>query len=139
MTKRDLGPAANTGREIADRVLRERINDARKQEALEIYDELLRTVWDRILPTLGRATVVAITERALALTQEHFPIIERLKVGPDGLVFDGLRESMGESDIAVIRDALRELVADLIDILAILTGDTLVKQLITEIDVRSGP
>lgn len=139
MTKRDLGPGANTGREVADRVLRERLNDARKQEILEIYEELLRTVWDRILPTLGRATVIAITERALVLTREHFPVIEQLKVGPDGLVFDQLRESIGESGVSSIREALQELVADVIDILAILTGDVLVTQLVAEIEVRRGP
>ena len=136
MIKRYWGPEANTGREVADRVLRERLNNARKQEILEIYEELLRTVWDRIQPTLGRATVIAITERALVLTREHFPVIEQLTVGPDGLVFDQLRESMGESEVSAIREALQELVADVIDILAILTGDVLVKQLVTEIEVK---
>lgn len=139
MIKRYLGPQANAAREVTDRVLSERLNDARKQEVLEIYEELLRTVWDRILPTLGRATVIAITERALVLTREHFPVIEQLTVGPDGLVFDQLRGAMGESEVSAIREALQELVADVIDILAILTGDALVKQLVTEIEVRRGP
>jgi hypothetical protein len=43
---------------------------------------------------------------------------------------------MSDSDLEVIREALRELVADLIDILAMLTGDILVQQLIKEIDGR---
>jgi hypothetical protein len=134
MTKEQNTPTPGSGREVADKVLNERIRQARKGEVLEIYEELLRTVWDRILPTLGRVTVMAIMERAIVLTKESFPIVERLEVTSDGLSFDALRSSMSESELAVIREALRELVADLIDILAMLTGDVLVQQLIKEID-----
>jgi hypothetical protein len=139
MTKEDKTPGPSSGHEVADKVLSDRIRQARKEEVLEIYEELLQTVWDRILPTLGRVTVMAIMERAIILTKEGFPIIGRLKVSPDGLLFDELRVSVSESELAVIREALRELVADLIDILAMLTGDILVQQLIKEIDGRRQP
>jgi len=136
MKKQQTSPGTSSGREVADKVLNERIRQARKEEVLEIYEELLQTIWTRILPTLGRVTVMAIMERAITLTKENFPIVERLKVSPEGLLFDDLRSSMSESDLEVIREALRELVADLIDILAMLTGDVLVQQLIKEIDGR---
>ncbi|MCG6861848.1 MAG: hypothetical protein LJE70_11295 [Chromatiaceae bacterium] len=136
MTKEPKDPGLGSGREVADKVLSERIKQARKEEVLEIYEELLQTVWDRILPTLGRVTVIAIMERAITLTRESFPIVQRLEVSPDGLLFDDLRDGMDESELEVIREALRELVADLIDILAMLTGDVLVQQLIKEIDGR---
>jgi hypothetical protein len=139
MTNQGQGPGANTGREMANQLLSEGIKDARKQEILESYEQLLRTVLDRLVPSLGRVTVIAITERALALTQERFPAIERPKLSPDGLFFDELRDSMGDSEVAVIRAALHELVADVIDIIAILTGDDLMKHLIEEIEVRRGP
>ena len=66
----------------------------------------------------------------------HQVFVERLEVTPDGLSFEDLRESVSESELETIREALRELVADLIDILAMLTGDVLVQQLIKEIDGR---
>jgi hypothetical protein len=134
MTKEQNTPTPGSGREVADKVLNERIRQARKGEVVEIYEELLQTVWDRILPTLGRVTVMAIMERAIVLTKESFPIVESLEVTSEGLSFDALRRSMSESELEVIREALRELVADLIDILAMLTGDILVQQLIKEID-----
>jgi hypothetical protein len=136
MTNKEQSPGSSSGREVADKVLNERIRQARKEEVLEIYEELLQTIWDRILPTLGRVTVIAIMERAIALTKGNFPIVERLEVSPDGLLFDDLRSSVSESELAAIREALRELVADLIDILAMLTGDILVDRLIKEIDGR---
>lgn len=136
MSKKNEGLGTSSGHEVADQVLSDRIRQARKEEVLEIYEELLQTVWDRILPTLGRVTVMAIMERAIVLTKDHFPVVERLEVTPDGLSFDDLRDSMSESDLETIREALRELVADLIDILAMLTGDVLVQQLIKEIDGR---
>lgn len=136
MTKQDQGPGSRPGYEVVDKVLSARTHQACKEEILEIYEELLQTLWDRILPTLGRVTVVAIMERALTLTKKNFPIAERLKVSPGGLLFDKLRDSMEESELETIREALRELVANLIDILAMLTGDTLVQQLIKEVDGR---
>ncbi len=133
MTEETASPSAH---EMVDKVINNRINDARKAEVLGIYEELLQTVWDRILPTLGRVTTVAIMERAIILTKEKYPIVSRVGVGPGGLVLDSLRESSNGADSATIREALKELVADLIDILAMLTGDILVSQLIKEIEGR---
>jgi len=136
MTKEQKAASPGSGREMADKVLNERIREARKEEVLEIYEELLQTVWDRILPTLGRVTVMAIMERAIVLTKESYSVVERLEVASEGLSFDALRSSMSDSELQTIREALRELVANLIDILAMLTGDVLVQQLIKEIDGR---
>jgi len=136
MSEKNLKP---NGYEVVDKVIDKRIQHVRKEEVLVIYDELLQTIWDRILPTLGRVTTMAIVERAIILTKENYPIIEQVKVGPDGLVLQKLREVIDESELDTIRKALKELVADLIDILALLTGDILVKQLIQEIDGRRSP
>jgi len=119
-------------------VLSERVRQAPREEVLEIHEDLLQTVWNRILPTLGRVTVIAIMERAIILTQDSFPIAGLLKVSPEGLLLEDLRGSIDESDLGVIRQALRELVANLIDILAMLTGDILVQQLIKEMDGGHG-
>lgn len=122
--------------EVIEQVVQERVAQARKEEVLEIYDDLLRTIWNRILPTLGRVTVMAIMERTLALTSETYPLIARLKVTHEGVLFHVLRDRLGESERQVIREALKELIANLIDILAMLTGDILVKQLLQEIEGR---
>lgn len=122
--------------EQAERLIEARVSQARKEEVLAIYEDLLATIWNRILPTLGRVTVMAIMERALALTAADFPLVERLQVTNEGLSFDELREHVSEEERAVLREALRELIANLIDILAMLTGDILVRQLMQEIEGR---
>jgi hypothetical protein len=125
-----------SGHAAIERLVEERIAQARKEELLEIYDDLLKTIWNRILPTLGRVTVMAIMERALALTEESYPLIGKLQVNTEGVSFRSLSQSMKGKESQVIREGLKELIANLIDILAMLTGDILVKQLLQEIEGR---
>lgn len=111
-------------------------NMARKEEVLEIYEDLLQTIWNRIMPTLGRVTVTAIMERALALTVEKYPLIKHLEVRTEGVCFEVLRQHLGEEEKPILREALKEVITNLIDILAMLTGDILVRQLLKEIKER---
>lgn len=128
--------AHEPGHEVIEQVVRERVTQARKEEVLEIYNDLLKTIWNRILPTLGRVTVMAIMERALAITEETYPLIGHLQVTSEGVSFRGLSQNVKDEDTHVIREGLKELIANLIDILAMLTGDILVKQLLQEIEGR---
>lgn len=130
-------PESDIGHEMMDQAVEERITQARKEEILEIYNDLLRTIWNRILPTLGRVTVMAIMERALVLTQESYAVIGYLQVTSEGITFRVLSQNIEDEDSQVIREGLKDLVANLIDILAMLTGDILVKQLMKEIEGRS--
>lgn len=122
--------------EAIERRVEDRVIQARKEDILEIYEDLLKTIWSRIQPTLGRVTVMAIMERAVVLTKERYLLIEHLRVIPEGVSFDVLRQRVGEEERDVIREALKELIANLIDILAMLTGDILVRQLLQEIERR---
>lgn len=122
-------------RQVAEQVSQAK-TQARKEEVLEIYEDLLQTIWNRIIPTLGRMTVMAIMERALLTTQEQYPVIKHLSVTPEGISFEVLRQRIGNEDRTILREALKELVTDLIDILAMLTGDILVRKLIKEIEGR---
>ncbi|MFH7025746.1 MAG: hypothetical protein ACHBN1_10145 [Heteroscytonema crispum UTEX LB 1556] len=126
--------------EIAEEVVQERVDQAttiaRKQEVLEIYEDLLQTIWNRIMPTLGRVTVTAITERALVLTTEKYPLIKQLSLTSEGVSFEILRQHLGEEEKPVLRDALKELITNLIDIIAMLTGDILVRKLLNEIEEK---
>ncbi len=108
--------------------------EARKEEVIDIYEDLLTTIWSRIMPTLGRVTVVSIMERALALTAEKYPLIGYLESSPDGVSFEEFRQKVSPEQRLLIREALKELVTTLIDILAMLTGDILVRQLLKEIE-----
>jgi hypothetical protein len=122
--------------EVVQRRVDSAKNLARKEEVLEIYEDLLQTIWNRIMPTLGRVTVTAIMERALTLTAEKYPLIKHLQVTMEGVSFEVLRQHLGEERKPILREALKDVVTNLIDILAMLTGDILVRQLLKEIEER---
>lgn len=136
MDDKEKMPERGPGHEMIEIAVQERVAQARKEEVLDIYNDLLKTIWNRILPTLGRVTVMAIMERALALTEETYPIIGFLKVTSEGISFRTLSQNVKDEDNHNIREGLKDLVANLIDILAMLTGDILVKQLLQEIEGR---
>lgn len=128
-------PPASVEKVVQERVDREK-NIARKEEVLEIYEDLLQAIWNRIMPTLGRVTVMAIMERALVLTAEKYPLIKHLEATAEGVSFEILRQRLGEEQKPVLREALKEVITNLIELLAMLTGDILVRQLLKEIEGR---
>lgn len=123
---------ALTRDEIA-RTIRDEVSREVKKGVIEIYEDLLINIWDRILPTLGSLTVATITSKAVSKAKLKYPIIEQLAVAEDGVSFAALRETsaIDEHDL---RDALKEVVSNLFDILAKLTGNILVTQLMREIE-----
>ena len=106
---------------------------ARQDEVVAIYEDLLVTIWNRIAPTLGRVTVTAILERSIADTASKYPFVGAVTVGRDGLSFHDVRAKLDGTDQATIREAFKELVANLIDVLAVLTGDIIVRQLLKDV------
>lgn len=137
MTDSELKPERGHSLAQVEKLVEERVARARKEELLDIYEELLMTIWNRIFPTLGRVTVVAILERALLITANKYPQLHHLKVRNEGLDFSELREHADQSARELLREAFVELVSSLVDILAMLTGDILVQQLVREIEGRS--
>ena len=123
---------------LAEQLVQDQVDqaktEARKEEVIDIYEDLLTTIWNRIMPTLGRVTVVSIMERSVALTAEKYPLIGYIKSSGEGVSFEEFREKVPPEQRLLIREALKELVTTLIDILAILTGDILVRQLLKEIE-----
>jgi len=125
------------GREVVEKMVAERVIRARQEEVLETYEDILSTIWNRIVPTLGQVTVLAIIKRSLALTEQHHPIISALVVTGEGVSFDALHQRLDEDERDAMGQALKELIANLIDILAMLTGDVLVRQLLQQVERRS--
>ena len=113
---------------------REGIESQIKTGVLEIYEDLMRTVWAKIVPTLGTVTVVTIIQRAIDRTGEDHQVLNYLIVTDTGLSFDRIREHLGEEERAELREAFKDLIANLFDILAKLTGNIIVQQLIKEVD-----
>ena len=101
---------------------------------IEIYSDLLQTVWDKILPTLGIVTVMTITERAIAKTKKKFAFLDAVKVTENGLAFAaGMNVLSAQNDVN-LKNGFKVLVCNLFDILAKLTGNILVNQLMREVE-----
>lgn len=137
MTEQQMRSEEGLGREVVEKMVAERVMRARREEVLETYENLLSTIWKRIVPTLGQVTVLAIIKRSLALTEQRHPIISALVVTSEGVSFDDLHQRMEEEERDAMSQALKELIANLIDILAMLTGDVLVRQLLQQVERRS--
>jgi hypothetical protein len=124
-------------------VIERRVDRGVKAEVVDIYEEVLLAVWAKILPTLGKITVRTIAQRALHLTAQSYAILDSMTVTDDGFDFRTLKERVDERDKAAIREALKELIVSLFDILAKLTGNVLVDRLTREIegpeDIKSEP
>ncbi len=120
-----------------------RVDRGVKKEVVDIYEEMLVAVWSKIMPTLGKTTVRTIARRALHLVSQKYAILDSVTVTEDGFDFRSLKERVDEKDKTTIREALRELIVSLFDILARLTGNVLVDRLTREIegleDIRREP
>lgn len=122
---------------VKEIIIKKRVDQTRVDELIDIFVDLVQTIWDRIFPTLGRVTIMAIMERALAQTKEHFSIISHLSIESKGVSFKIFREKIATEDRCFIQESLMEFVANLIDILAILTGNILVTKLQREFEGRA--
>jgi hypothetical protein len=111
-----------------------RVDRGVKKEVVDIYEEMLVAVWSKIVPTLGKTTVRTIARRALHLTAQKYATLESVVVTEDGFDFRSLKDRVDEKDKTTIREALKELIVSLFDILAKLTGNVLVDRLTREIE-----
>lgn len=101
-----------------------------KEAEVELYEELFRSIWARIVPTLGVLNVRAMLEHALAEALPGHPILKEIKVREDGVRLMVLREAVkaGELNHDEVCAALREYLATLIHVLARLTGEVVSRQ-----------
>jgi hypothetical protein len=129
-----ISPNEQDIQQAAERIVQQRVGLARKEEVIAVYHDLVQTIWDRLTPTLGRVTVAAIMERSLAATIEHYQFMSSLRVTREGVSFDALREHLDDQERDSIRDGMKDLITNLIDLLAMLTGDIIVRNLIREIE-----
>jgi len=110
------------------------VNAEIKSSVIEIYEDLLRTVWAKIVPTLGTVTVVTIMQRAISRTAAKHAVLNDLAVNDTGFVFTEIKAKLNGEDREELKNGFKELVANVFDILAKLTGNILVQQLMKEVE-----
>ena len=104
----------------------------RKKEVVDIYAALLDKIWQRALTILGLVTIRAILQRAIRLTAQQYPLIGELTVSEEGLNISELHARVGEREKEIIRQGFEELILNLFDLLAELTGEAIVNKLFAE-------
>jgi len=104
----------------------------RKEEVVDIYAALLDKIWQRALTILGLVTIRAILRRAIRITAHQYPLVGELTVGEEGLNTGELRARVGEREKKVVRQGFEELILNLFDLLAELTGEAIVSKLFAE-------
>jgi predicted house-cleaning noncanonical NTP pyrophosphatase (MazG superfamily) len=105
-----------------------------KEEVTDIYEDLLKTVWERVVQTLGVVTVVSIVDRTIFKTGQKYPFINHLEVKKTGISFEKFKEKLSEKDKDFIKDGLKEMVADFFEIMAKLTGNAVASQLLKDVE-----
>ena len=109
--------------------IKEKIALGVKGEVVDIYEDILKTIWERIAPILGVITVVTILKRTAYRTAQEFPIINNIKFSEEGIDFTELKSRAMEEDKVLIKEIFREFIGNLFDILAKLTGNVIVGDL----------
>ena len=114
--------------------IKEKIALGVKGEVVDIYEDIFKTIWKKISPTLGVITVVTILQRAAYRTAQEFSIIKHLKFGEEGIDFTEMKSMAMTEDKEHIKEGFRELIGNLFDILAKLTGNILVNELMKVVE-----
>lgn len=118
--------------ELKQPITTEQVEVIRKEETVDIYAALLDKIWQRALTILGLVTIRAILRRAIRLTAQQYSLVGELTVGEEGLNTGELRARVGEREKEVIRQGFEELILNLFDLLAELTGEAIVSKLFAE-------
>ncbi len=101
-----------------------------RENIVDVYEDLFVTIWEKITPTLGAITVATIVKRAVQRTADDHEMIGLLTVDQNGVDFTQLKRVAGEKDQSTLKEGFKVLIANLFDILAKLTGNVLVKELL---------
>jgi|AntAceMinimDraft_9_1070365.scaffolds.fasta_scaffold09656_1 predicted house-cleaning noncanonical NTP pyrophosphatase (MazG superfamily) len=117
-----------------DKMIEKQVQISVKEEVTDIYEDLLKTVWERVVQTLGVVTVVSIVDRTIFKTGQKYPFINHLEVKKTGISFEKFKEKLSEKDKDFIKDGLKEMVADFFEIMAKLTGNAVASQLLKDVE-----
>ena len=134
-----LGDRADVHR-ATEELVAQRIGEVRREEIITTYQDLIDSIWRRLESTLGQVTVAILMDRALTETTDRYPLLDVLEVGRSGLNLAVLEQKislLGETEdearLAAARESLRELVVRLVDLLAVLTGDIVVRSMLEDL------
>ena len=107
-----------------------------RENTVDVYEDLFATIWEKLTPTLGAITVATIVERAIRRTAVEHEMVGLLSVSQDGIDFNQPKRIARDNDQAALGEGFKLLVSNLFDILAKLTGNVLVNELLKVVEEK---
>ncbi|HEX2922502.1 MAG TPA: hypothetical protein VHS28_00560 [Chloroflexota bacterium] len=99
---------------------------------IEIYERVMRIVWQRLSPTFGIRTINAIAKNVIVRQARDHPFTHYLSVDSEGLVWSELRAHSAEISQEEMSAGLDILLDDFFDALSNLIGRLVVGKLFQE-------
>jgi len=116
----------------------EDVRTIRKEEVVEVYEDLLSKLWGRMTTTLGVVTARAMMHRSLILTARNYSHLEMVQVSDEGLQVAELKSRVSEREKDALKAGFEELILVLFDLLAELTGQAIVDKLFRDERLLAG-
>ncbi len=104
----------------------------RKAEIVNIYERVMKIVWQRLSPTFGLRTINAIAKNVIVRQAKDHPFVQFLRVGEDGLNWAEMKAHAGEIPEEELSATLESLVDEFFDALSNLIGRLIVGKLFQE-------
>lgn len=107
-------------------------NPSNQLQTVQIYERVMKIVWDRLSPTFGIRTINAIAKNVIARQAHTHPFVQNLQVDADGLVWTEMKSHAGEVPVDELSEGLEILVDEFFDALSNLIGRLIVGKLFQE-------
>jgi len=115
----------------------ENSENQQSEDILRFYEEILNNIRQQISDPLGSLSSKAIMQRALNHTLQKYPDADKIKISDQGVDISGLNIKYCLSNPEGLKNLLKSLLDSTLDIIAILTGNTLLTNCKSKIDTLS--
>lgn len=99
------------------------MNQLCKEELLTTYDELLRNIWQSMLPVLGQFTLLRLVQRTCTLTRQQYAFMAELAVTSEGFNLCVLADHIEQTAPDELRKGLQGLMTNFVVILGQLNSN----------------
>ncbi|GEM_PF-7011311 len=125
----DRAPKRQGTQEVCSLV--EKVPDSWTQ-TVEVFERVMRIVWQRLSPTFGIRTINAIAKNVIVRQSQDYPFVQQLRVGEDGLDWTEVKAHAGDVQEEELIKTLETLVDEFFDALSSLIGKLIVGKLFQE-------
>jgi hypothetical protein len=109
-----------------------------RPDGLALYEQRLRSLWERLVMALGIYTVRVLLDRAIGQTAQRYPDIA-LIVHNSGLSFEDLEKRYATRPREEIEAAFNDLVAEMLLVLARLLGREMAQRIAEDFASMDAP